>query len=61
MSPALLELSSSHGVGRVLVDEMGFKILFVAERPWTEGAVEMLTVGAGELVLMGPADFCGDE
>jgi hypothetical protein len=56
-----LKPSSSRGVSGVFVDEVGLEYVFVMERSWAEGAIEMLAVYTGKLVVVGPMDFCGDK
>jgi hypothetical protein len=45
----------------VLVDKVSLKDVFVVERSWTEGTIEVAAMDASELMVVGPVDFGGNE
>jgi hypothetical protein len=45
----------------MLIDEMGLEGVFVVERAWAEGTVKVSVMNAGELMVVGPADFGGNK
>jgi hypothetical protein len=57
----LLESLPCRWIGSMLIDEMGLEGVFVVERAWAEGTVKVSAMNAGELMVVGPADFGGNK